>query len=160
MSVRLTTAIKIADASEALLQRVEAFDWRDHYEEKGWDFTVHMGIDPMLLGLSMELALKAWYAFDHDELTRGHKLTNLYDKLKLESKEKLDTEFRRSVAPHHPSFFHIDYGIDNVLFQHEDAFVEWRYMHDKRKKQTIRFEQVVFIATLKMVLAEFRKRYV
>ena len=159
MGVRLTTAIRIADASNALLQRVEAFDWREHQEENDWDFTVHMGIDPMLLGLSMELALKAWYAFDHDKLIKGHKLTKLFEALKPESQEKLDSEFRRTVAPHHPNFFYIDYGIDKVLFQHEDAFIEWRYLHDKRKKKTISFEQHVFVATLKMILAEFRKRY-
>lgn len=160
MGVRLTTAIDIADSATAILQRVEAFDWQDHQEKEGWDMKAHIGIDPMLLGLSMELALKAWYAFDHDKLITGHKLPKLFEALKPESQEKLDSEFKRSVAPLHPNFFYVNYGIDKVLYQHNDAFTDWRYMHDTRKKKTaISFEQSVFIATLEMVLSEFRKRY-
>lgn len=160
MGGRFSTAIEMADTSSAILQRVEAFDWREQEEENGWDLTVHMGIDPMLLALSMELALKAWYVFDYDtqKVKRSHNLLKLFEVLKPESKEKLDTEFRKSVAPSHPSIFYVDYGIDKVLLQHMDAFVDWRYPHDV-KRRTIKFEQYVFIDTLKMVLVEFRKRY-
>lgn len=158
MSERLTTAIDIADSATAILQRVAVFDWAEHQEKEGWYLKAHIGIDPLLLGLAMELALKAWYVFDYDKGIRGHKLSKLFSELKPESQKWLDTEFRQSVAPAHPNFFHQDYGIDKVLFQHEDAFIDWRYIHD-RKKTAISFEQSVFVATLTMIIAEFRKRY-
>ncbi len=159
MGARFSTSIDMADTAEAIVQRVEAFNWRDHKDSENWDMKAHMGIDPMLLGLSMELALKAWYAFDHDKLIKGHKLTKLFESLTPESQERLDAEFRRSVAPTHRNFFHVDYGIDKIFFQYEDAFIEWRYMHDKREKKTIRFEQYEVISTLRMMIAEFRERY-
>lgn len=160
MGARLSVSIRIANTANAILQRVEAYEWRECEKDSGWDLTVQMGIDPMLLALSMELALKAWYAFDYDteKVKRTHSLIKLFEALKQESKSQLDTEFRNSVAPSHPSFLYDDYGIDKVLFQHENAFVDWRYPYD-RKKTTISFEQSVFIDTLKMVLAEYRKRY-
>jgi len=156
---RLTTAIDIADKATAILQRVEALDLNEYLEKEDWDMSAHISIDPMLLGLAMELALKAWYVFDYDSKNvRGHNLLKLFEKLKPESQKQLDAEFRKSVAPMHPNFFYVDYGIDKVLLHHEDAFIEWRYLHD-RKKTALCFEQSVFVATLKMLLTEFRKRY-
>lgn len=160
MGARFSTSIRLADTSTAILQRVEAFDWRKHQEEGVWDFTAHIGIDPMLLALSMELALKAWFMFDYDtnKVKRTHNLFKLFEALKAESRAKLDLEFRKTVVPIHNTPHYVDYGIDKVLAAHQDAFVDWRYTHDK-KKVTIRFEQSVFIDTLKMVLIEYRKLY-
>lgn len=83
-----------------------------------------MGVESMLLALSMELALKAWFVFDFDdpEHSKSHDLDKLFGKLKSESQEKLDQEFKRSVAPYYPNCLYVDYGIRHVLFQHKDAF--------------------------------------
>lgn len=158
MGARLTTAIKIADSAYAILQRVESFDHENLQNNDEWDMRAHIGIEPMLLALSMELALKAWYAFDHDttKVLRSHKFPELFAGLKQESQDKLDYVFKQSVAPRHPNLFYFDYGIRHVLKQHENAFIDWRYTFEVKNKL---FEQSVFIATLEMVLTEFRKRY-
>lgn len=158
MGARLTTAIKIAESANAILQRVKAFDPEAVRSNEDWDMRAHMGIDPMLLGLSMELALKAWYVFDHNktEGMRVHHLPDLFAKLKTESQEKLDSEFKHSVAPRHPNILHINYGIRNVFEQHKNAFVNWRYIYESKN---MNFEQSVFTATLEMMLREFKTRY-
>ena len=117
-----------------------------------------IGVEPMLMALSMELALKAWFVFDFDDpkVPKSHDLAKLFDKLMPESQEKLDAEFRRSVAPYHPSGLHIDYSIRHVLYQHKDAFIDWRYIHEPK---STKFEQGVFEATLEMVLTELEQRY-
>ncbi|WP_292315322.1 hypothetical protein [Mesorhizobium sp.] len=113
----------------------------------------------MLLALAMELALKAWSVFDHDKpkTRKSHDLLKLFEDLKPESQEKLDLEFKRSVVPYHPNFFHMDYSIRHILRQHKDAFVDWRYLHEAKK--SMMFDQAAFEATLGMVLGEFEKRY-
>lgn len=117
-----------------------------------------IGVEPMLLALSMELALKAWFVFDFDDPkhSKSHDLARLFEALKPESKEKLDAEFKRSVAPYCPSVFYVDYSIRDVLFQHKDAFVDWRYIHEPKSTM---FDRDAFEATLEMVLREFEKRY-
>lgn len=113
----------------------------------------------MLLALSMELALKAWFVFDYDDpnVVKSHNLTKLFNALLPESQQRLDEEFKRSVNPHHPNFLFIDYGICDILSQHKDAFVDCRYLYEAKK--TMMFDQSTFEATLEMVLREFRKRY-
>ncbi len=109
-------------------------------------------MEPMLLALSMELALKAWCVFDKDrfEFKRKHDLAVLYDELLPASQSHLDREFKRSVAPRHPNMFYVDYGIRDVLFQHKDAFTDWRYLFDQ-KKVALNFNQSAFEATLENI---------
>lgn len=123
------------------------------------DLTAHVGVEPMLLALAMELALKAWIVFDHDDesVIKSHNLTNLFGRLTPESQQILDAQFKETVAPYHPSWLHIDYGIEDLLYQHQDAFVDWRYLHERKK--SLNFDQGAFEATLEMVLREFDKRY-
>lgn len=158
MSARLSIAIRIAESAKAVLQRVETFNRDDVLNNEEWNMRAHAGIEPMLLALSMELALKAWFVFDFDnpEVKRSHNLSKLFDGLKPESQSKLDCEFRRSVAPYHPNMFSIDYGIRDVLAHHENAFVDWRYTHETK---IMSFNTSTFTATLEMVLSEFGKRY-
>lgn len=158
MVARLTTAINVANSAYAILQRERAFDQQELRIDEGWDMRAHIGIQPLLLALAMELALKAWFVLDHDteKIIRSHKLSKLFAGLKPESQGKLDFEFRQSVAPLHPNFLHLDYGIQNVLTQHEDAFIDWRYTFETKNTS---FEKSVFVATLEMVLSEFNKRY-
>ena len=66
MNVGLTLGVEIADAATAILQRVETFDQDNPRLPDNWDINAHIGVDPMLLALSLELALKAWLVFDHN----------------------------------------------------------------------------------------------
>jgi hypothetical protein len=159
MSARLSIAIRIGDAARAILRKTRSFPDRGFGPHTDLSESNHIGVEPMLLALSMELALKAWFVFDYDDpkIRKSHDLIKLFNRLKPESQEKLDAEFKRSVAPYHPNIFYADYSIRHILYQHKDAFVDWRYLHEPNK--TIRFDQSAFEATLEMVLREFEKRY-
>ncbi len=159
MSPRLTTAIRIAKAAKAILHKTKSFPAPDFIENEDQSDHEHIGVEPMLLALSMELALKAWFVFDYNnpEVIRSHNLIKLFDGLKEESQKELEAEFKRLVAPQHPSIFYVDYSIRDILYQHQDAFVDWRYLHEANK--TMMFDQSTFEATLEMVLHEFRKLY-
>lgn len=159
MSARLSTAIRIGDAARAILRKTQSFPDQRVAEVEDWSDREHVGVEPMLLALSMELALKAWFVFDHDDpnVVKSHDLTKLFDALLPESQQKLEEEFKRSVSPCHPRTFLFNSGIRGVLSQHKDAFVDWRYLHEAKK--SMMFEHSAFEATLEMVLREFRKRY-
>jgi len=159
MSARLTTAVKIGNAARAILRKTQRFPDEEFGLDEDFAQLEHVGVEPMLLALSMELALKAWFVFDYDnpEVAKSHNLIKLFERLKPESQEKLDAEFKRSVAPYHPNFFFVDYGIRHILYQHQDAFIDWRYLHEGQKSMS--FEKGAFEATVEMVLLEFRKRY-
>lgn len=154
MSAHLMTAIRIGEAARGILNKTKRFP-----ESEDLSIHEHIGVEPMLLALAMELALKAWFVFDYNDAKAPwtHDLIKLFEKLKPESQEKLDLEFKASVAPYHPDWLHIDYSIRDLLHQHKDAFVAWRYLH--QRKQSLRFNQGAFEATLEMVLREFEKRY-
>lgn len=159
MSVRLSTAIRVAESAHAILLRVQAFDDSALKGEEDWFLLRHNGIDPMLLALSMELALKAWFMFDFDtaEVKKTHNLRKLFRALKPESQKKLNAEFQNAIAPgHFPQIFYGELGIQDFLEHHADAFVDWRYLHEATQ---LNFNTGAFIATLEMVLREFRKRY-
>ncbi|AIC30475.1 hypothetical protein IE4771_PC00350 (plasmid) [Rhizobium etli bv. mimosae str. IE4771] len=159
MSARLSTAIRIGEAAKAIFRKTQRFAGGEFGKGAGQSEHEHVGVEPMLLALSMELALKAWFVFDHDDpkVIKSHNLIKLFESLKPESQEKLDAEFRRSVAPYHPNGFYMDYSIRHILCQHQDAFIDWRYLHEAEK--SMMFDQGAFEATLKMVLSEFEKRY-
>lgn len=158
MSARLSTAIRIGDAAMAILRKTQTFPTQGFGEGTDPNDYEHIGVEPMLLALAMELALKAWLVFDNDhpKVPKTHDLVALFERLKPESQETLDAEFRRSVAPFHPNWLFIDYSIRHILHQHKDAFVDWRYLHEPKNTA---FEHSAFEATLVMVLTEFRKRY-
>lgn len=159
MSVRLTTAIRIGDAAKAVYLKTKSFPDELILEKDDVTEFEHIGVEPMLLALSMELALKAWFVFDYDnpKFMRSHNLIKLFERLKPESQQKLDNEFKKTVALTHPSFFYVDYGIRDVLEQHKNAFTDWRYLHEGKDSMT--FDLGTFEATLEMVLREFRKLY-
>lgn len=159
MTARLSTAIRIGDAAHAIFRKTKSFPEQGFEGVEDWAEREHVGVEPMLLALSMELALKAWFVFDHDDpnVAKSHDLTKLFDALLPESQQRLDDEFKRTVIPRHPSVFFIDYGIRDLLSQHKDAFVDWRYLHEAKK--SMMFDQSAFEATLELVLREFRKRY-
>ncbi len=156
MSARLTTAIRIGEAARGVLHKTKRFPAPD-FDDLGKH--QHVGVEPMLLALSMELALKAWFVFDYDnpEPAKSHDLIKLFESLKPESQDKLNVEFKASVAPYHPNLLYVDYSIRHILDQHKDAFLDWRYLHEAKKSMS--FDQGAFEATLEMVLREFEKRY-
>lgn len=158
MSDRLTTAIRIGKAAKAILRKTQSFPTREVGKHEDWSEHEAIGVEPMLLALAMELALKAWFVFDYDDPNvRGHNLLKLFEKLKPQSREKLEAEFKRSVAPYHPNLLYLDYSIRHLLTQHQTAFTDWRYLHEP--KEPMMFEQSAFEATVEMVLREFEKRY-
>ena len=159
MSARLSTAIRIGDAAKAILLKTKRFPAESFDEHDDWSESEHFGVEPMLLALSMELALKAWWVFDYDnpKFNKSHNLIKLFDELLPESQRKLEVAFKSSVAQSHPSVFHINCSIRDVLYQHQNAFIDWRYLHEAKK--SMMFDQSAFEATLEMVLREFRKRY-
>lgn len=159
MSHRLTTAISIADSAKAILRKTNSFPKLEVEDVDGSGALADMGVEPMLLALSMELALKAWFVFDFDDpdVMRSHNLMKLFEALKPESQKRLDDQFRLTVAPSHPNLFFVDYGIGRVLYQHRDAFTDWRYIHEPKHTS---FDRGTFQATLEMVLTEFGRRYV
>lgn len=160
MSHRLTTAIRIAESAKAILRKTKSFPQMEAAEDRdGMGALADIGVEPMLLALSMELALKAWFVFDFDDsdVIKTHNLMKLFEALKPESQKRLDDQFKLTVAPSHPNPFFVDYGIGHLLYQHRDAFTDWRYIHEPKHTS---FDRSAFQATLEMVLAEFGKRYV
>lgn len=159
MSARLSKAIDVADAASAILVRVQTFENGFLKKEEERSSRAHVWIEPMLLALSMELALKAWFMFDFDitDTRKTHHLGKLFDALKPDSQIKLNAEFKNSVAPsHYPRFLYSDIGIKDVLDHHANAFVDWRYLHEATQ---LYFDQSAFTATLEMILSEISKRY-
>lgn len=155
----LSTGVKLEKQARSILKQTQAMAKADAHEF-GMRLEEHSGVEPMLLALSMEFALKAWFIWDHSTLKtkRIHDLLKLFELLGDASKERLDREFRKNVAPHHPGFLGSNYGIRDVLYQHANAFIEWRYIHEKRERG-ISFNFSTFVATLEMVLDEFATLY-
>lgn len=155
----LSTGVKLEKQARSILKQIRTMTKTDLHEY-GIRHEEHAGVEPMLLALSMEFALKAWYIWDHNtlETKRIHNLLELFELLSSTSKDRLDCEFRKNVAPHHPNLFVSDFGVRHVLSQHANAFVQWRYMHEKRE-HGISFNFTTFVATLELVLDEFAALY-
>lgn len=64
VSAHLTIAIRIGDAAKAILRKTQSFPAMRFDEVEDPSEHEHIGVEPMLLALSMELALKAWAVFD------------------------------------------------------------------------------------------------
>ena len=155
MGNELRIAIKMADTAEALLARVT--------EARSGLFEVPsappggFGIDPMLLALAMELALKAWITADQDaKPIRVHNLSKLFNMLKPEQREKIENDLRISCPWYRPCPLD-PMGVDaaRILDAHADAFVEWRYMHEMTRGS---FSHSDMESVLASVLKLFRAR--
>ena len=155
----LSTGVKLAEYARSILKQVSVMSEKAHDGEVEQG-RVHVGVEPMLLALAMELALKAWFVWDNDrhDPIRTHNLAKLYDALSLSSQEKLNSEFLKSVAPTHPRAGWMEYEIRDILDHHANAFVEWRYLHEDRK-DGMSFDFTTFSATLELILDEFGKLY-
>lgn len=155
----LSTGVKLEQYARSILKQVLSIS-DESQEKSGPNERVHFGVEPMLLALAMEFALKAWFAWDHDrhDPIKTHNLTKLFDALPASSRERLSAEFQKTVAPYHPWSGWMDYDIRDILMHHANAFVEWRYIHEPRENG-LGFDFTTFIATLELVLDEFGKRY-
>jgi hypothetical protein len=103
MSARLTTAVRIGEAASGILQKIRRFPAQDFNEMEDLGGTEHVGVEPMLLALAMELALKAWLVFDFDDphVAKSHDLLKLFDSLKPGSQATLEAQYKALVAPYH-----------------------------------------------------------
>jgi hypothetical protein len=159
MSARLTIGVNLGEYASSILSQVKWFGEFDRAEGSDRHEKVHIGVEPFLLAFAMELALKAWFVFDHDnpKPPRTHNLVKLFKRLELDSQLRLERAFEGSVASLHPVNFLGSVGMKGFLEQHANAFVEWRYPHER--KHPMQFQISAFVATLEMVLSEFRTRY-
>lgn len=160
----LLTAIDIASHSKAILLHVQkngTFDPMPAQEEFCGTslFPAQMSIQPMLLALSMEMALKAWIVFDagKNDVPKDHDLWNLFSYMSVDTQERLKTRYERELAPRHPNVFFSDYGLERVLDDARRAFIQWRYAYELDKA---RFDHSRFIETIEMMLSEFESRIV
>lgn len=160
----LSKAVDIAASSKAMLlhvQRKDAFEITDLPEEFCGSslFKAQTGIPPMLLALSMELALKAWIVYDgtKQDVPRTHDLLKLFSYSSSVTQERLKARYDREIAPHHPSFHYLDDGLEHILEHARNAFVQWRYVHEIDRAY---FNVIVIIETIEMVLSEFESRIV
>ena len=157
----MSLGVSLGEYANSLLHQAKNFDKDKDFEESDFINYIHIGIEPMLLALSMELALKAWYAFESDCVSpvRTHYLTKLFKKLKVETQEELDKEFKNIADAMYPSIFEKNHNIMDFLEQHADAFIKWRYIHEYKGPESTTFDTTLFIATVEMILREFKKCY-
>ena len=160
MSHRLSTAITLGDYASSILWQTKNFEREPFLQDVSIEERSHIGVEPMLLALAMEFALKAWFVFDHDDpkVKKTHNLLKLFKALLPESQARLEVKFKEVVLPICGPGWFVDYNLSDILAQHANAFVEWRYIHEKREGP-VGFDQSTFTATLEMILTEFKTRY-
>lgn len=156
----LTTGIEIHQYARSILKQALSLS-DETLQNDRLDSREHFGVKPMLLALAMEFSLKAWYVFDH-RLTpeQVHHLAKLFDNLKDSTKQRLNSEFQKTVAPLHPSVSLMSNNVRDILSHHAKAFRDWRYIYERDSKKALLFETSVFVATLELFLDEFEKLYV
>jgi len=160
----LITAIDIAAASKALLLHVQDTNLSDPADDNqeflGFSlFKARIGIAPMLLALSMEYALKAWFVLDEPKLDipKTHDLLKLFSRLSPSTQVRLKSKYDATILPHRSSLFYSDDGLERVLTNARNAFIEWRYIHELDRA---RFDHGVFEETIEMVVNEFESSIV
>ena len=84
---------------------------------------------PILLGLSVEIALKAWQRKERAAPPdRGHDLLKLFRALSEDTKKRISVRMLAAAAPAvspvAPS------GIETALLQNRTLFVDWRYTYE------------------------------
>ena len=152
MRISLTKGVELAKYAESVLQQVKSLEEQKNFY-KEWDINkkFHLGIEPMLLAFSMELALKAWYIFDFNdaEVIKTHNLHKIFRALKPKSQDLLSKRFKQTVAITNPDFFYLNYDIKDILYANKHAFTEWRYIYESKK--SLHFNQSGFTATIETV---------
>lgn len=159
----LNLSIAIAGASLAILSHVDGTEDRSIFPKVESEadffcgtslFRARIGIAPMLLALSMELALKAWIVRDQTlkSVPKSHDLLLLFQKTSLGTQERLTARFRQDCWRPDPHGMLMQVELEDLLESARQAFVQWRYMHEL---ETARFSTSEFSAAIHMTLAEF-----
>ncbi len=155
----LSGAIEIAAASKALLGHVQKkcsgiFLGVDE-EFCGQSLTKGtMAIEPMLLALSTELALKAWIVREggQQDIPRTHDLSKLFGLLSQSTRERLSARFNAEILPDYRSWFELDEDLEYCMTSISNAFVEWRYLHEQ---EGVSFESSKIERIIELLLHEF-----
>ena len=157
----LNTGIEIHQYARSILKQALSLS-DETLQNDRLDSREHFGVQPMLLALAMEFSLKAWFVFDYDKHKpdKVHDLAKLFVNLKDSTKQRLNSEFQKTVAPLHPSVSLMSNNIRDILSHHANAFIDWRYIYEEDRKKALLFETSVFVATLELFLDEFEKLYV
>ena len=155
----LNGAIEIAAASKALLRHVQKkcsgilFGEDEEFCGLGL-MKGTMAIEPMLLALSTELALKAWIVREggHREIPRTHDLSKLFGLLSQARREKLTARYNAEILPDYRSWLAIEEDLEYSLTRISNAFVEWRYLHEQEGAS---FESSKIERIIELLLHEF-----
>lgn len=157
----LSQSISIAAAAKALLLHVQGAESPDldapeneFLGDSIWIASV--GIPPMLLALSLELALKAWIVFENRKLDipKTHDLSKLFSALTQSTQDRLRSRFRNETFASGRGSFFMQYELDDLLEHSRHAFVEWRYLHEMEQGS---FSDSEFVEIIELVLSEFEK---
>lgn len=118
----------------------------------------HFLAKPMIMAFAMELALKAWFILDgeNQSIPRYHNLAKLFDNLKEETRDVLESAFPEIPHPVHPSFGPIRPGLRSILDSHKMMFVDWRYLHEQ--ENTFEFQTGLFNEALATVIRQYESR--
>tara|TARA_R110000751_G_scaffold272764_1_gene373002 strand:- start:27796 stop:28332 length:537 start_codon:yes stop_codon:yes gene_type:complete len=160
----VSSSIEIAASSKALLLHVQGIEPLEA-EASPKEFCgssllkAQIGISPMLLALSMELALKAWIVYDGTKpnVPRDHDLSELFSYTSSATQERLKARYDIEISPRHPSPFPKDNGLEHILKDARKAFVDWRYAYEL---DNARFDVGVFKETIELVLSEFESEII
>ena len=114
---------------------------------------------PILLTLSMELALKAWWTREVKGINvpKTHDLLKMFDGLPEPTRIRLENSHPELPNPTHPKLPPIREGLRSILASNSAKFVEWRYQHELSSGM---FSNGPFNEALSSVIGEFFKRTV
>lgn len=111
---------------------------------------------PVLLALSMELALKAWWTREVNGINvpKTHDLLELFDGLPEQTRTRLENSHPELPNPSHPKLSPVREGLRSILASNRTKFVEWRYQHELSRGM---FPDGPFNEALSSVIEEFFK---
>jgi hypothetical protein len=112
---------------------------------------------PVLLTLSMELALKAWWTREVKvtNVPKTHDLLKLFDGLPEQARIRLENSHPELPNPSHPKLPPVRKGLRSILASNRTKFVDWRYQHELSRGM---FPNGPFNEALSSVIEEFFKR--
>ena len=118
---------------------------------------------PILLSLAIEITLKAWQCSEREKAPeRTHDLLRLFDSLKQDTQEMLESRMRK-VSPHsvwseEPRMQNLNPDLQDmlaarmhpfrdVLCEHRNANVHWRFLYEKQwaKFETTELDQALTV---------------
>lgn len=140
--------------------------------QKDYRLLLGMGLaSSILLSLATEIALKAWQCSDRGRApVRDHDLLKLFNSLNPDTQEMLEARMRK-LSPHSvwagdPRFRNLNadfqamfaakmHPLRDVLREHRDANMHWRYLYEK---PSAGFETSEVDRTLTVIIDAFHER--